>query len=288
MKFYIPILFFIFISCGNLPNDHDVYIRLTGFAQGTTYHITYLKKGELDLQDKIDSLLHDFDHSLSTYDSTSIISRINRNDPQVEIDEKFKVVFNTAREVYEKSGGTFDITVAPIVNAWGFYLKDGNTRPDSNHIFKLLQYVGMDKVRLDGNKLIKDDLNVKLDVNAIAQGYAVDLTSSFLDSLEIQDYLVEIGGEIRAKGKNPKGEAWSVGIDKPIDDNHFPGSVLQEIILLRNKSLATSGNNRKYFVQDGVKYSHSIDPKTGFPVKDRILSATIITENCIIADAYAT
>lgn len=263
------------------------YVKISGFAQGTTYSITYENSTKEYYGQAIDSILKTFDKSLSSYDSTSIISRINSNDPTVEGDDWFVEVFKKSAEVNVISGGAFDITVGPVARAWGF--GDGPVaKHDSAYIDSLLQFVGMDKVKLEGRKLIKKYPGVKIDVNAIAQGYSVDVVCDFFKSKGIKNYLVEIGGEVRGKGTNALDKYWHIGIDKPADGNMDPGSDLQAIIEINNKSLATSGNYRKFFVEDGVKYAHTIDPKTGFPARNAMLSATVVCDDCITADAYAT
>lgn len=263
------------------------YKKIAGDTQGTTYHITYEYNENKDLQSEIDTLLHDFDMSLSTYDPSSVISRINTNDPDVEPDEKFIKVFDESLKIYKKTDGAFDITVAPIVNAWGFGAVPG-VDIDSALIDSLLRYVGMEKIRLIDNRIIKDDPLIKLDVNAIAQGYSVDVVAEFLDSKNISNYLVEIGGELKCKGLNPKAKDWKIGIDKPEEGNITPGANLQAVVAIKTKSLATSGNYRKFYEKDGVKYAHSINPKTGYPVLSRLLSTTILADECMTADAYAT
>ncbi|HBY54266.1 MAG TPA: thiamine biosynthesis protein ApbE, partial [Marinilabiliales bacterium] len=225
--------------------------------------------------------------SLSIYDSTSIISRINDNDPTVEADDWFVTVFNKSAEVSAISGGAFDITVGPVVKAWGF----GNApiaKHDTAYIDSLLQFVGMDKVKLEGRKIIRKSPGVKIDVNAIAQGFSVDVVSNFFENKQIKNYLVEIGGEVRCKGTNAKNNLWHIGIDKPNDGNITPGGELQAIIELNNKSLTTAGNYRKFFVENGVKYGHTIDPKTGFPARNTLLSATVVCDDAMTADAYDT
>ncbi len=268
------------------------YEAFNGFTQGTTYHIIYEKKGLFaispeKMKRKVDSLLVRFDHSLSSYVPGSVISRINNNDPGVVTDPYFVEVFNKSKEVWLDTDGAFDITVGPLVNAWGFG-PEGKEDMDSVKVDSLLRFVGMNKVHLKGNKLVKDLPEMKLDVNAIAQGYSVDIVSEFLEDSGIMNYLVEIGGELRTSGTKKNGELWKVGVDKPFDYNFIPGENLQVILQLRDCSMATSGNYRKFFEKDGVKYSHSIDPKTGFPVMDRLLSATIVAKDCMTADAYAT
>ncbi|HEY3370202.1 MAG TPA: FAD:protein FMN transferase [Prolixibacteraceae bacterium] len=286
MKFTFLALISILLmaSCRDKKSE---YLKISGFAQGTTYHITYENSNNKDYSTDIDSILKAFDRSLSIYDSTSIISRINNNDPTVEADNWFVEVFNKSAEVNIVSGGAFDITVGPVVSAWGF----GNgpvAKHDTAYIDSLLQYVGMDKVKLEGHKVIKQYPGVKIDVNAIAQGYSVDVVCDFFKEKGIKNYLVEIGGEVRGKGTNGKDKLWHIGIDRPSEGNMMPGNDLEAIIEIDNKALATSGNYRKFFVEDGVKYAHTIDPKTGFPARNTLLSATVVCDDCITADAWAT
>lgn len=281
---FAVVLVLVLAACQSKKSE---YLRISGFAQGTTYNITYENSNNEDYTDDIDSILKAFDKSLSIYDSTSIISRINNNDPTVEADDWFVTVFNKSAEVSVLSGGAFDITVGPVVKAWGF----GNApiaKHDTAYIDSLLQFVGMDKVKLEGRKVIKKSPGVKIDVNAIAQGYSVDVVSNFFDNKQIRNYLVEIGGEVRCKGTNAKNNLWHIGIDKPNDGNIIPGGELQAIIELNNKSLTTAGNYRKFFVENGVKYGHTIDPKTGFPARNTLLSATVVCDDAMTADAYDT
>jgi thiamine biosynthesis lipoprotein len=263
------------------------YIKLAGFTQGTSYHITYESRDSINLQDQIDSLLADFDSTFSIYIPGSVISRINRNDSGTLINDHFIEVFNKAYEVYKATDGAFDITVAPLVNAWGFGFTE-KADVDSAMIDSLLQYVGMDKVVIEDGMVIKKYREMMLDCNAIAQGYAVDVIAGFMDKKDIRNYLVEVGGEIRTKGVNPEGNMWRIGIDRPDEKNIIPGAFLQAIVELQNRSLATSGNYRKFYEVDGIKYTHSIDPKTGYPVMKRLLSTTVVARDCITADAYAT
>lgn len=286
MKF-IAISLFILVFLAACQPKKSEYLRISGFAQGTTYNITYENSNNEDYTFDIDSILKAFDKSLSIYDSTSIISRINDNDPTVEADDWFIEVFKKSVEIGAISGGALDITVGPVVKAWGF----GNTpiaKHDTAYIDSLLQFVGMDKVKLEGRKVIKKNPGVKIDVNAIAQGYSVDVLSNFFEHKQIKNYLVEIGGEVRCKGTNAKNSVWRIGIDKPTDGNLTPGGELQAIIELNNKSLTTAGNYRKFFVENGVKYGHTIDPKTGFPAKNTLLSATVVCDDAMTADAYDT
>jgi len=286
MKFIgLALVAFLFLNACQ-PKKSE-YTKITGFAQGTNYHITYENSKNEDYTNDIDSILKAFDKSCSMYDPTSIISRINNNDPAVEVDDWFIDVFKKSEEVSALSGGALDITVGPVVRAWGFGTAT-IAKHDKAYIDSLLQYVGMDKVKLEGRKVIKKSPGVSLDVNAVAQGYSVDVVSKFFEDKGIKNYLVEIGGEVRCKGTNAKDKLWHVGIDKPTDEEIAPGGQLQAIIELDNKSLTTAGNYRKFFVENGVKYGHTIDPKTGFPAKNTLLSATVVCDDAITADAWDT
>lgn len=269
---------------------------IDGFAQGTTYHIVYipdfsipflLHKEDYLFQDEVDSVLRRIDESLSVYHPESVITRINRNDSPVTADELFESVFRKAVEVSAITRGAFDITVGPVVNAWGFGPGE-REEVDSALIDSLLQYVGMDKVRMEGRRVIKSVDGVVLDVNAIAQGYSVDLLARFFESRGIDRYLIELGGEVKASGLKQNRKLWKIGVDKPIDNNLIPGRELQAIVSLCNRSLATSGNYRKFYVENGIKYSHTIDPATGYPVRHNLLSVTIVADDCMTADAFAT
>ncbi len=263
------------------------YYTIQGFTQGTTYRISYQHPTEYDLQGRIDSLLRLFDLSLSTYEPASIISAINQNREEAETDTLFRTVFRESARVYQLTGGAFDITLGPVIDAWGFGPGE-KLEVDSAMVDSLLQYVGMDKVALYGDMVRKSHPAVRLNVNAIAQGYAVDVVAGFLEELGCWNYMVEIGGEIRTRGINSKGSFWRIGVDRPDYGNMIPGQQLQVIISMNERSLATSGNYRKFYEKDGIRITHSIDPATGFPRASRLLSATVLTKQCITADAYAT
>ena len=261
-------------------------IQIAGEAQGTTYTITYVSEQNINYENEINALLKTIDLSLSTYVPSSVISRINKNDSGVVIDKYFTEVFNKAQEVSEKTGGNFDVTVAPIINAWGFG-SGKKAQVDSVMIDSLLLFVGYHKVKLEHGKLVKSKRGIMLDFNAIAQGYTVDILSSFLENKKISSYLVELGGEVKAKGRKSNGEDWKIGIDQP-NETEAEGRPLQAIVRLRNKALATSGNYRRYYIENGRRYTHIIDPHTGYPAKHNLLSATVIADDCMTADAYAT
>ncbi|NBU81413.1 MAG: FAD:protein FMN transferase [Flavobacteriaceae bacterium] len=261
-------------------------IKIEGSAQGTTYHITYFDKKNRDLQPEIEQLLKDFDKSVSTYIPNSIISRINSNQKNVKVDKYFIACYKKAKEVWKNTNGAFDPTVYPLVNAWGFG-PGKKEKIEKEKIDSILKFVGFDLIELKGNKIIKKDPRVALDFNAFAQGYSVDVVSEFLNSKGIYSYIVEIGGEVYANGKKPNGENWCIGIEKPID-NKTSQNPLKAVAKLENLAIATSGNYRRFIIEEGVKYAHHIDPKTGYPTKNNLLSASVFSKQCIASDANAT
>jgi len=264
------------------------YAEMNGLTQGTTYHIVVQTTPAIDVADlrlKVENLLSAVDNSLSIYNDSSVISLINSNISD-RTDTLFREVFRASSKISEQCNGLFDITVGPLVKAWGFG-PDALKRFDETKLDSLLALVGMDKVRLEGDRIVKADPDMFIDVNAIAQGYTVDLIIDMLAGEGIKECLVEVGGEVRTAGdKNGKG--WHVGIDRPVDGNYVPGAELQAAVRLDNRALATSGNYRKFYVDNGVKYSHTIDPRTGYPSRHTLLSATIIAPECAVADAWAT
>jgi len=285
-KLYLFIcLSIVFVSC-NVPPQKNIKVFFEGKAQGTFYAVTYFEKDGKNFHQEIDSILKAFDKSVSIYDSLSIISRVNRNDSTAVLDKIFIDNFNISKEIYNKTKGAFDITVGPLVNAWGFGLKN-KAGIDSAMIDSLLKFVNSNLISIIDNKISKKDSRIKIDFNAIAQGYSVEVIAEFLESKGIGNYLVEIGGEIIGKGKKDDDKFWLVGIDKPSDDGNYERELKAKIIL-KNKALATSGNYRKFYIKDGIKYSHTINPKTGYPVQHSLLSVTVITDDCSSADAYAT
>ena len=278
-------LIFLLVLLRCKENSHQL-TSIAGQAQGTTYHISYLSQQNTNFKTEIDSLLKDIDSSLSTYVPSSIISRINKNDSTVVADKYFIDVFEKALAISAKTGGLFDVTVAPVINAWGFgFTKKANV--DSAMIDSILQFVGYKMVKIVGGKVIKAKPEIMLDFNAIAPGYTVDVLAAFLESKGVQNYLVELGGEVKARGKKNKNDFWRIGIDKP-DESPGEGRPLQAVIYLRDNALATSGNYRKFYIENGQKYAHIIDPRTGYPAQHTLLSATVIAEDCMTADAYAT
>ena len=237
------------------------------------------------MKKSIDNILHNFDFSVSVYNDSSIISRVNRNE-NVILDTFFINVFNKSKEVFNSSDGAFDITVGPLVRAWGFG-PDAHKNFDVSKLDSLMRLIGFEKVNIINNRIVKSVPGICLDVNAIAPGYSVDVICKYLKGIGMKNYLVEIGGEVRAVG-DKNGADWRIGIDRPEDNNMVPGDKIQGIIRIKNKALATSGNYRKFYVENGVKYAHHINPKTGYPTKNTLLSISIIADECAIADGTAT
>ena len=262
-----------------MPYQHN-----EGMVFGTFYKITY--QYENDLREGIEREMKKVDDALSPFNKNSIISAVNENKP-VTLNDMFMSVYDLARTVSEDTDGAFDITVAPLVNAWGFGFKH-NIAPTKSTIDSIMNFVGYKKVRMMGRTIMKDDPRVMLDCSAIAKGYGSDVVAHYLESMGISNYLVEIGGEIVAKGSNPKGKPWAIGVEKPVDDSLAVKSELQTVLNITDMAMATSGNYRNFYYKDGKKYAHTIDPKTGHPVQHNILSATVIAKRCAMADAYAT
>jgi FAD:protein FMN transferase len=277
---------FLLYSISLFSQEVQEPIRIEGEAQGTTYHITYFDNQNRDFQPEIEKILKDFDLSVSTYIPNSIISRINSNEKNVIVDKYFIACFNKAKEVWKNTNGAFDPTVYPLSNAWGFG-PGKKQKIEKAKIDSILKFVGFQLIELKGNKIVKKDPRVALDFNAFAQGYSVDVVSDFLNTKKIKSYIVEIGGEVYAKGRNSDGKNWNIGIEKPID-NKESGNPLKAIAKLENMAVATSGNYRRFVIEDGVKYAHHIDPKTGYPTKNNLLSASIFSKECISSDANAT
>ena len=274
-------LLFFFIFFNSCVNNIDKKTILRGDIYGTTYSIVYFSKVDLQLKVKIDSIFNSIDMSMSTYNSKSLITKINNN-KEVLLDDHFKYVFNTSKKIYYETGGDFDPSIGPLVNSLDFGPKTNNISTDS-----LMKLVGLDKFKIFQNKLQRP-LNSFLDFNAIAKGYSVDMISEFLTFNNITNFLVEVGGEIRSSGLNLADDRnWRVGLDTPTFDG-LQNEIYKAFNLI-DKSMATSGVYRKFKIDSlGNKYAHIIDPKTGYSSKTNILSITVIADNCIEADAYAT
>lgn len=275
------------LSCADTPRNL-VKNSNAGGALGTSYSITYIADRELDYQHAIDSVFNVVNQSLSTYIPTSDISRINQGNADVTVDAMFQEVFKLSKEIYEHTEGYFDPTVGIMVNAWGFG-PGKKVAMDSVKVDSLMQYVGLPKVNLTAdNKIQKEYANTYLDFNAIAKGYAIDRLAKMMDQKGIEDYLLEVGGELVGKGINQiKQKPWVVGIDDP---QIGLGRKLKILIQLKDKALASSGNYRKFRIDSltGKKYVHTIDPKTGYTKNASTLGVTVLANSCAVADAYAT
>ncbi|MGL4292638.1 MAG: FAD:protein FMN transferase [Bacteroidales bacterium] len=278
-------VFLAFYFMHNNQGESGVYQRNEGTVFGTIYHISYEYRA--DLHEEIKTELQQFDNSLSTFNKQSVISRINSNDSTVEADEWFIRVFNKGHQISDATNGSFDMTVAPLVNAWGFGFKKSDSVTPAM-IDSIRRFVGFDKVKLEGKKVIKSDMRVMLDASAIAKGYACDVIGELLASKGIRNFMVEIGGEVTANGKNASGKCWRIGINKPIEDQSGDPGEIQDIISICNGGMATSGNYRNFYYKEGKRYAHTIDPRTGYPVQHSLLSATVIGPDCMTADAFAT
>ncbi len=296
---YYHIIFLIILCAGTIyvavENDQKMNGTSKGWLQtelqrcqgsvfGTVYHITY--NWSADLHDSIKAVLDEVDNSLSPFNPNSNITAINNNQSQ-QPDARMLYVFQLAKTVSEQTDGAFDITVAPLVNLWGFGFENSDNVSEQA-IDSIRQFVGFEKVTLSDGSLHKSDPRIKLDCGAIAKGYGVDAIGEHLETLGISNYMVEIGGEVRTRGVNPHGEKWRIGITKPQDDPLNTQSEIEQVLPLTNMSVATSGNYRNFYIKDNKKYAHTIDPRTGYPVQHNILSSTVIADNCATADAYAT
>ena len=282
------IVFLLFLIVGSIyiirQQNTMPYQHNTGQIFGTTYHITY--QSNKDLHREILQRLQLVDQTFSTFNDESIISKINRNEP-VKLNQMFIEVFDLAKTVSKDTHGAFDITVAPLVNVWGFGFKSG-TPPTKAVIDSLRHMTGYEKVKLIGSKVRKQDPRIMLDCSAIAKGYGSDVVAQYLRSRDVENFMIEIGGEIVVQGNSDKRLPWKIGVTKPTDDSTQVNNELQTVLNVTNTAMATSGNYRRFYYKNGKKYAHTIDPKTGYPVQHNILSATVLANTCAKADAYAT
>ena len=261
------------------PYQHD-----KGMVFGTVYHITY--QSPQNLQKEIESQLAQVDASLSPFNKHSIITAINENRDTV-VNKMFTDVFTLAMKISDITNGSFDITVAPLVNAWGFGFK-GGAMPTRHQVDSLKRLVGYRKVSLSNGRVTKSDPRIMLDCSSIAKGYGCDVVANYLRSKGIDNYMIEIGGEIVTRGISEKRLPWKIGVTKPTDDSLNVNQEIQTVINVTDKAMATSGNYRNFYYKNGRKYAHTIDPATGYPVQHTILSSTVIADDCATADAYAT
>lgn len=283
------------------------YTIVRGYAQGGSYHIIYspyksdgtrIGASEDSVASVIGKTLRDVDFSISGYNRESILSRTNRGE-DCQLDSIFINIFEISKRIYEETGGLFDVSGSPLFDFWGFgFSSTGgidslmNDEVTSRKIDSLLEFTGMDLVRIENGRLVKSDPRVRLSFDAIAQGYTCDLIAMELDRFGIEDYLVEVGSEIVCKGLNYNGDKWRIGLEKPIEGNYVAGSSIQDTLLLTDCGITTSGNYRKFYIMNGKKYGHSIDPVSGYPAQQDLLSATVITNRKkypgAYSDAYAT
>lgn len=288
LRWNILWLFLLLIASGWIIIQHhhsDIPYRTSqGLIFGTIYKITYQYNDSLD--GDIKQELDKFDASLSMFNKNSVIAKINRNEP-IEVDTLFERCFNRSMQISQMTGGDFDVTVCPLVNAWGFGFKSKHF-PEEQEIQRLKRLVGYQKIKLNERHIIKSNLYMLLDFSAIAKGYGVDVVARLLDKKGIKNYMVDIGGEVVVKGKNPQNQQWRIGINKPIDDSQSLNQEIDRVLYLTDCAVATSGNYRNFYYHNGKKYSHEINPHTGYPAMNEILSATVITQDCMSADGFAT
>lgn len=286
-KLHLFILLFVFIAIGCKKESKPHKYSFKGETMGSYYAITYYAKSELIKQNEVEAFLTAFNKSLSTWDTASLITAINNAEQNHITDSFFRHLYKKSKEVNHFSKGVFDPTGTPLFEAWGFGLKNAENM-DSGKVDSLLQYVGIDKSYLSGDTLYKTQAGIKFSFNAIAPGYAADLLSQWLLDKGVSVFLIDIGGEFSSHGTKPDGSKWKVGIEKPIENKKQQNEAQAFIELGENEALATSGNYRKFYYKNGKRYSHTINPQTGYPVSHNLLSVTIIHTNATTADAFAT
>lgn len=281
MRGFIILILAFLVGCTTAPSYHTV----DGSMLGTTYHIvaeTTLSNKEIFTE--MQRINSEAIASMSIFDSTSLLSRINHNESN-ELDTHIARNIEIAAKINALTP-RYDITVKPLVEAYGFAAKNREAKPD---IDSLMEFVGFNKFRIEGKRIIKSDKRLQLDLNSIAKGYVVDMIAEWLDKQRVDNYIVEVGGEIRAKGVNARGIAWRVGVDTPFDNNQTPGQYQQHVVQISGAALATSGNYRRFYYNDkGERISHTLNPQTGRSQTTSLLSATVIAPRCATADALAT
>ena len=275
----------VFFLCYNTPQNKK-YQHQDGFIFGTVYSVTYTNPDNKDLAQQINNALEAVNNSLSMFNPQSTISKINNNQA-IQPDSLFLTVWETGQHISNSTEGAFDMTIAPLVDLWGFGLKNREQVTD-NEVDSIRQYVSYKLITLKDGIIHKTHQQTRIDAGAIAKGYACDIVADTLTAYGCSDFCIEIGGEIVVKGLNSKGVNWHIAINKPIEDSLCVNQEIQEIVELTNCGMATSGNYRNYYELNGKKYSHTINPHTGYPVRHNLLSATIIAPDCITADAWAT
>jgi thiamine biosynthesis lipoprotein len=283
----VKILFVAFacLMAGFYPVEERAFF-LQGHAQGTTWHVTYYTRDSVISQYSIDSIFQDLDSSLSVYKPYSLITAFNKSTRGIIVDAHLKKVVRQSLSIWKATGGLSDITVAPLVDAWGFGVKANDFNAPSDSLLNVTrECVGSQWLLLKGDSLIKLKPCIKIDVNGIAQGYTVDVIANFFKWKKISSYIIEVGGELRVHGKKPNGESFRIGIEAPnADDYSMP--TLQRRISVDAGAVTTSGNYRKFHESGGKRISHIIDPRTGHPVENELISVTVYAKDAITADGY--
>ena len=283
---FIPLLTCPFIfGMFSIGQGHLNKFHITGYSQGTTYQITYYATDSVVTQSQTDSILERLDRSINLYAPESLICKFNRSENGITIDEPFRVLVKKAFEIHRVTNGLVDITVKPLVDAWGFGVKKPAKMPNQKEVISILKNVGQDNVWLEGNYLHKRTPGVQIDLNGIAQGYAADLLGSFCESADVHSYVAEIGGELCIKGQKPNGERFKIGIEA-IDGNDINPGPLRRIIEPHDGAVTTSGNYRKHLEAGGRQIAHLINPKTGYPFQNEMISVTVWAKDGITADGY--
>lgn len=277
--------FLVVLLCAFGRQEHFHRFELSGYAQGTTYSIVYYASDSLVTQQQTDSLLRRFDQSVSLYQPNSLICRFNRSAKGIQIDKPFRVLITHVLQISHATGGLVDPTVKPLVDAWGFGVIKPGHDPGKKEVKSLLLNVGADKIRLKGDFLYKTKPGVQLDLNGIAQGYSVDLLASLLERHHIYNYLVELGGELRVKGHKPGNEPFKVGIEGISGDDLDPAP-MRKVIEPGDGAITTSGNYRKHHEAGGKQISHLMDPLTGYPIQNEMISVTVYAKDALTADGY--
>ena len=282
----LPILLILIPGCGSRKSQSYSQFQISGFAQGTSYQITYYAGDAIISSKSIDQKFTEIDSSLSIYKAYSLINKFNNSEKGIEMDEHLYKVVQRSLKIWKESDGVFDISILPIVEAWGFGVKRHSNQPSEEVIMKALACSGSDKLHIRGRQLVKDIPCLKIDVNGIAQGYSVDVIADYIESQGVQNYLIEIGGEIRVKGrKQPGNQIMRIGIEQPSKDKDDE-STIQKIIEMKEGAITTSGNYRKYLQNGSKKLSHLMDPKTGRPIENEMISVTVRTAKAMSADGY--
>lgn len=282
----IHLILIILVSCGSRKSQSYSQFQISGLAQGTSYSISYYADEAKISSQSIDRKIQELDSSLSIYKPYSLINKFNNSETGIDMDDHLYKVVQRSLKIWKESDGVFDISILPIVEAWGFGVKRHNTKPSDEEIKKALSCSGSDKLRIHGRRLIKDIPCLRIDVNGIAQGYSVDVIADYIESKGIQNYLIEIGGEIRVKGrKQPGNKIMRIGIEQPSNDKDAEAGI-QKIIEVKGGAITTSGNYRKYIQNGSKKLSHLMDPKSGRPIDNELISVTVRTRNAMSADGY--